>query len=80
MKLFFLRQLAGLLLSYIMRNGPRLKEILGVVNRAETEYDNNMARRGFVYRILKAATNDKVSEQILNLAVELGVFIHKNRK
>ena len=50
------------------------------VQEANQTFVNNMSKKGFVYRALKEATNDKTPQSLLNLAVELGVLIVKRGK
>ena len=79
MKTKILRWLASLLLSAILRKGAKADEVVGLVGTAERNHDNKMKRRGFVYRTIKLATNDKLPESTLNLIVELGVFLYKHK-
>jgi hypothetical protein len=80
MKLFIFIKIARLLLGYLLKNGPEANDVVDFVTHADKLHENEMSRRGYVYQTLKTLTPESIPHHMLNLAVELGVFIHKNGK
>ncbi len=51
--------------------------LLNFVDEAEEQYDNQFAKRGHVYRAIKAVEPEDISNVVVNLAIELGVYFYK---
>lgn len=71
---FIVKMLIQFLLSRILGNAT-VTDVLRLIGQADSQYDNNMAKHGHVYRGLKALEDGKSSEVVLKLAIELGVYL-----